>query len=301
MSFVPPSVDKIKEAFPEVTDLALFAQGGFKAVYSCFTQRNNEVFKLVGLPPAGLTDEEKAFRLECLGRIRRELELLGNCQRPEIVKLGSVQPRQESIEGIDYVGYTEELLHGPNLEDAIKKDSPPTEQECRRLMLALVIAIQELWGKFKAVHRDIKPGNIVKLAQPERPFVLLDLGIAFGVEGTALTVGASHRFPVATYRYFAPEMAKPDFRQNLDYRADLYAAALTVFEYSAQKHPLADKPEDIFQSVTRAISQTPILLKVPRPDFSNEFCEIIDQMLKKKPALRPGNLTRLREFLERDI
>jgi serine/threonine protein kinase len=166
-------------------------------------------------------------------------------------------------------------------------------------MLVLIIAIDELWGEFKTVHRDIKPGNVMKTSELERPFVLLDLGIAFGAEGTALTVGASHRPPVATYRYFAPEMAKPDFRQNLDYRADLYASALTVFEYAAKKHPLAQDRDDLFQSVTRAISQAPESLKVRRPDFSDEFCELVGQMLKKTPALRPGNLARIRQTLER--
>jgi serine/threonine protein kinase len=299
MSFTPPPPDAIATVFPEVKNLNLFAKGGFKAVFWCTTAGAEEVFKLVCLPAAGISDDEKAFRQECLGRIKRELDLLEKCGSTEIVKLASVKPRLETISGIDFIGYTEERLEGADLWKIIQaKGTLPNEQESRRLMLTLVVAIQELWGSLKTVHRDIKPCNIIKLSDPGRPFVLLDLGIAFGAESTALTVGASHRLPVATYRYFAPEMAKPDFRQNLDYRADLYASALTVFEFSTQKHPLAGDKDDIFQTVSRAVTQAPASLKSERSDYSDEFCQMIDQMLKKKPALRPSNLMRLREFLE---
>ena len=47
-------------------------------------------------------------------------------------------------------------------------------------------AIRELWGH-GYVHRDIKPKNVMKLKAPNREFVLLDLGIAFAVNETALT------------------------------------------------------------------------------------------------------------------
>jgi len=299
MSFSPPPIADLANAFPEVSDLNLFAKGGFKAVYHCKVSGGEEVFKLVCLPTEGPTDDEKAYRREYLGRVKRELELLGKCICPEIVKLASVQPREVTISGVDYIGYTEEWLNGPDLWKLIQAKGPkPPESEAKRLMLTLVKAIQELWGSFKIVHRDIKPCNIIKLSNPDRPFVVLDLGIAFGVESTSLTVGASHRLPLATYRYFAPEMAKPDFRQNLDYRADLYTSALTVFEYSAQKHPLARDQEDVIQTVTRAVNQAPPSLKAECADFSDEFCMMIDQMLKKKPALRPANLARLRTALE---
>jgi hypothetical protein len=35
-----------------------------------------------------------------------------------------------------------------------------------------------------------------------------------------------------------------------------------------------------------------------RPDLSLEFCQTIDQMLKKKPALRPANLAALIQRME---
>jgi serine/threonine protein kinase len=288
MPFSPPPDDKVEAAFPKVKNLQRFAGGGFKVVYRADTAAGPEVFKLVCLPTAGNSDEEKAdFRKESLGRIRREVELLAHCQRPELVKLGSVPPAHAVIDGVEYIGYTEEFLAGDTVGAIIKRGGQkPTEAEAKRLMLALLRAIEELWTQHKTIHRDIKPDNIIKIGMSDRPFVLLDLGIAFALFGTALTRDGMPCTP----RYMAPEMASPTFRRDADYRTDLYTAALTVFEFSAQAHPLAKTKDDLIQTVSRALRQPPRSLKKDRPDFSDSFCATIDQMLKKKPMLRPSDL-----------
>jgi serine/threonine protein kinase len=292
MPFAPPANDRILAAFPELTDLQWFAQGGFKAVYKATVAGVCEMFKLVCLPQLGTSDAEKlAYRKESLGRIRREVELLGKCSRPELVKLGTVAPKLVVIDASEYVGYTEEFLPGDNLATILGvRGDKPSEADARRLLLSLLRAIEELWGVHRTVHRDIKPANVVRLPDPTRPFVLLDLGIAYGLLETGLTYGGG---APCTPRYLAPEMARPDFRRDLDYRTDLYTAALTVFEYSAQIHPLARTQDDLIQTISRALTQPPRALKTERPDFSDSFCRLVDQMLKKKPQLRPSNLPAL--------
>jgi len=292
MAFTPPANDKIRAAFPTLVDIQEYARGGFKVVYTATVGTNCEMFKLVCLPAVGQSDEEKkAYRKESLGRIRREVELLGKCLRPELVKLGQVAPTLVAIDGAEYVGYSEEFLNGDNLGKLIRARGPkPPESEARRLLLSLLRAIEELWGKHRTIHRDIKPENVVKLPDPARPFVLLDLGIAYGLLETGLTRDGG---APCTPRYLAPEMARPDFRRNLDFRSDLYTAALTVFEYSAQMHPLAKTQDDLIQTISRALHQAPRRLRDERPDFSADLCDLIDQMLKKKPQLRPSDLAAL--------
>jgi hypothetical protein len=92
-------------------------------------------------------------------------------------------------------------------------------------------------------------------------------------------------------------MLRPGFRQTLDFRADLYSAALTVFEYSAQIHPLAKTHDDLVETLSRIATQAPRSLKKEHPDFSAGFCHLIDQALKKKPALRLANLRRILDQL----
>ena len=79
----------------------------------------------------------------------------------------------------------------------------------------------------------------MKLNRSDRSYVLLDLGIAFSIVDTPLTFDPSHRLPPGTYQYIAPEILQPNFRESLDFRSDVYAAALTVYEYAAGQHPLA--------------------------------------------------------------
>jgi serine/threonine protein kinase len=293
---MPPSGltnEDIIHAFPSLSRLQFLGSGGFKSVYLATIQGRQEVFKLINLPLEGTDDESRAYRREALARVKREIQILGECQAKEIVKLGTLTPTQAHIGQEDYMGYSEEYLPGEDLGKIIDaKGIKPTEAECKLLFKTLLVAIRTLWAK-KYVHRDIKPQNVVKLNQADRPFVLLDLGIAFGIFDTALTFNPANRLPPATYRYLAPEMTNIDFRQNLNYRSDLYSSALTVFEFAAQEHPLARSRDDLIQTISRAIRQAPRPMKERRPDFSEDFCASVDQMLKKSPSLRPANLDAL--------
>ena len=180
MAFVPPANDLIRAAFPDSLTLDVPRQGGFKAVYHAQTTRDLEAFKLLWLPAAGTTEQQLGIRRENLGRAQREVALLGRVTAPEVVRLGSIPAQIVPIGVEEYLGYSEEWLDGPNLMELSfgPRAAPlPPEPECRRLLRSLFRAIQAIW-QLGAVHRDIKPCNVIKLADANRPFVLLDLGIA---------------------------------------------------------------------------------------------------------------------------
>jgi serine/threonine-protein kinase len=202
-----------------------------------------------------------------------------------------------AIGGVDFVAYSEEFLEGSDLWKLLTSGTPkPSEQELRLLFATLLKAIRDVWA-LGYVHRDIKPKNVMKLNNPARQVVLLDFGIAYSVQETALTAHPSQRV-VATYRYLAPEMMTPTFRETIDYRTDLYTAAMTVYEYGAQRHPLAQDRDDMMRTISRALHQPATPLATNRPDLSPGFCQIVDQMLKKKPALRPANMNALIQRME---
>lgn len=291
MAFKAPSISAVSKAFPNVKDIKFLAAGGFKAVYDCKIDGVRQAFKLAFIPPVSdpNDDEEVAQQKEVQGRVTRELALLAKLTRPEIVKLGRMAPKSVTVEGSPFVAYSEEFLDGENLRKAFKKGgAKPSEAEVKTLFASLLRAIEEMWS-LKAVHRDIKPENIVKLNDPARPFVLLDLGIAFVIGETALTNAGFPR----TNRYMAPEMIQPNFRETLDYRSDLYTTALTVYEYAAQRHPIAGDPEQELITISRALRDIPSPLQGIRDDLPEAFCGVIDQLLKKRPALRPANLQAL--------
>lgn len=278
------------------SSLKEIAAGGFKRVYKAVLADGSgkEALKVVEIPDGRASEAHEKYREECINRVKREVRVLEHCEGPYLVKVAGLGFLTPKVEGVSYVIYAEEFLEGKNLWDLLRDKSreKPSEDELKTLLVCLLEAIQELWDS-KVIHRDIKPLNVMKLDDADRPFVLIDLGIAFSMQETALTFNALNREPMATYRYIAPERCDPRHRASLDFRCDLYSAALTIFEYAAGQHPIAHDSDDKMKTVTRAVMQAPKKLIEVRPDLDPQFCQMIDQMLKKNPALRPANLAGL--------
>lgn len=283
------SHQEVESICPGFNGIEEIGSGGFKTVYRAFTEGETEVIKVIAIPSADGSPDEDRYRDECLQRVRREVDILGQCATPFMVRLGKLPLQGHELNGSFYAIYSEEFLKGPDLRAQIRSQAVlPDENEAKLLANCLLRAIKELWSK-QYVHRDIKPANVIKLNDPERPFVLIDLGIAFGLQETGITVSGAP----CTLRYLAPEMANPNFRSSLDYRSDLYTTALTVFEFASGKHPIARDSDDQIHTISRALHDAPKFLQDERPTYSTEFCTLIDQLLKKKPALRPANLDHL--------
>lgn len=294
-----PTASEIASAIPEVTDATVVKSGGFKVVYRATINGRTEALKLVHIPSLAGIDDPKPFQDECLARVRREVQTLADCKDSGVVKLGNVAPRQVTILGESLIAYSEEFLGGSDLRAHIKQGWRPDESELRTLFITLLRAIKSLWElPARVIHRDIKPDNIIRLDDDSRPFVLLDLGIAFAVFDTALTVNPEQRLPVGTFPYLAPEMFQPNFRDTIDYRSDLYAAALTIYECATGRHPLAREGEYFVKTLTRILQDTPPPLQSVRTDLSPVLCEMVDGMLKKRPPLRPANLAMLIKKLQ---
>lgn len=302
MNFEPPKEEEIKAAFPQFQEVLFFNAGGFKSVYKVVKNGIPEAFKIVHIPEVSGVDPEvgKEIRKESLGRIAREIKILNNCKSPEIVKLGSIQPISVVLSGREYIAYSEEFLDGDSLRELIRQSLKPSEDDLRLLFLCLLKAIRELWS-FNYIHRDIKPDNVMKLNRKDRHYVVLDLGIAFSAVDTPLTFDASQRLPPGTYRYLAPEMLQPGFRDSIDFRSDLYTAAMTVYEYAAGLHPLAKNKDDLIATLSRIVRESPKSLGEYRSDLTPFLIGTVDQMLKKIPALRPSNINLLINQLEGKI
>jgi serine/threonine protein kinase len=178
------------------------------------------------------------------------------------------------------------LLLGKSLNECIQEKQHPEFAELATLATSLFNAISEL-SDLGIIQRDIKPANVMVTGDKSRPFVLLDLGIAFQRGGTLIT-RESISVPGTLY-YLAPEMLEANFRSNLDSRADIYTAALTVYEYATGINPFAVGHDSEFDTLYRIKKQPAPRLKESRADLPSVFCDILDQCLKKIPALRPGN------------
>src|SRR5439155_18542912 len=184
MALTDPTADPtlLTPHFPQFDQFEFMKKGGYKYVFKVRQKGDGyEVLKIINLPDVatGLSkeqqDEAKAIREQELGRARREVNILAECKSPFVVKLGSLGPNVSDVCGGECLSYSEELLPGENLIDAIKSGVKPTEAEVRSLMRCLLLAINSLWTERRVVHRDIKPGNVMKTGLKDRPYVLLGL------------------------------------------------------------------------------------------------------------------------------
>jgi len=277
---------------PEAAALEEIGEGGFKVVYRARIEDTVEAVKLALIPS---DDQDEEVRDENARRIRRELAILRDCVSPFLVKLGNIEPRECRIGNRDYVLYSEEYVPGESLRSMIGRGLRPPLRDLGRLGFCLLEAVRELAGR-NLIHRDIKPDNVIQTNREDRPFVLLDLGIAYHVGGTPLTRDTG-RIPGTLY-YIAPEMLDAGFRQNLDYRADLYTIGLTLYEFGSCVQPFARREDAQYTTLYRIKTQNPTPFRELRSDLPVDFCRLVDQLMKKLPALRPSNIAGLVRRME---
>ena len=287
-----PTIEQIVSVAPEASDLVEIGSGGFKVVYKATIDGQVEALKLAYIPS---DPNDPSLRDENIKRIHREISILAKCNNPYLVKLGSVEPRPCTIGNHDYVLYSEEMIEGDSLRELIANNYQSSCEEIKELGLCLLQVVHDLATQ-KIIHRDIKPANVIKTAEAERPYMLLDLGIAFQLGGTQLTQD-SLRIPGTLY-YIAPEMLDPGFRQNLDYRADLYTIGLTLYEFASGTNPFAHVSDPQFTTLYRIKTEKPKPLHELRTDLPRALCQLIDQLMKKVPALRPANIKSLIKRME---
>jgi len=287
-----PSVDDIKSAKPDIGNIDHVDTGGFKAVYKATVRGRIEALKVVYLPPQ---IEEDGMRDEIVARVKREIEALKRCDSECLVQLGTMELELMRIGSHDYLVYSEEFIEGESLRDQIQQGYRPNLAELIVLTRCLMKALSAIQA-IDYIHRDVKPGNIITTGNEERPFVLLDLGIAYKIHGTQIT--AKRGGPPGTILYMAPELFRPDYKNLLDIRSDIYSAGVTIFEFASGIHPLAKRGEDEHTTIYRIVTQPPIKLFGLRPDLPQTFCQIIDRCIKKMPALRYTSPSALLKSLE---
>jgi eukaryotic-like serine/threonine-protein kinase len=250
---IKPDINELKKILHNCEIIKEIGSGGFKVVFLIKIEDSEEALKVVYIP----SDPDDDDILESnKKRAYREIKILEQCISSHLVKLGSVSPFDQDVNGVKYIIYSEELINGKSIAELISKENKPDLSELKSLAGALLLSIKEL-KSLNVIHRDIKPGNIIR-TEDERKFVLLDLGLAFKSGGTNLTQD-TRNIPGTLY-YIAPEMLEPGFRENLDNRADLYTIGLTLYEYASGINPFKKKDDGEFNTMYKIKTENPTLL-----------------------------------------
>jgi len=134
-------------------------------------------------------------KVEDMGDIEREIEIMGKVNHPNIIKLFEVCNEAKKM------NLVMELVTGGELFDRIVARGNYSEKDASKVMVTLCDALAYL-HELKIVHRDLKPENIL-LATPaeDADIKIADFGLARMISGTQMMKTAC-----GTPGYVAPEV-----------------------------------------------------------------------------------------------
>jgi len=134
-------------------------------------------------------------KVEDMGDIEREVEIMGKVDHPNVIKLVEVfdEPKVMNL--------VMELVTGGELFDSIVARGSYTEKAAAEVMMTLCSALSYLHD-MKIVHRDLKPENILlKDTSPDASIKIADFGLARIISSTQMMKTAC-----GTPGYVAPEV-----------------------------------------------------------------------------------------------
>jgi type II secretory pathway predicted ATPase ExeA/predicted Ser/Thr protein kinase len=213
---------------------------------------------------------------------RQEAELASILSHPNIV------PIYEIGDAGEFLFFTMQLVDGKPLShrlDMARRHLLPSKrilplQETLSIIIGVLDALEYAHGQ-DVIHRDIKPANILIEDRTGRPIIT-----DFGVATRSCGPDAMSRSMAGTPIYMAPEQIRDGV---VDGRADIYAAAMILFEMLVPQLPIpeAGTPKELlglkWSLKDRFFQKRPSELN---PDIDKEMDEIVLKGLSFYPERR---------------
>jgi serine/threonine-protein kinase len=168
-----------------------------------------------------------------------------------------------------------ERLPGPSL-DARLAQGPMSDDEVRRLAADMLAGLGAAHQE-GTIHRDIKPGNLIRSAGGR--WKIGDFGVAKDLASTATLTMVG--VPVGTPAYLAPEQLAG---RPATPATDLWAAAVVLREALTGRRPF---PGDDPIEVAHAVQHVPLApMATVRPDVDPHIAAALDRALTADPGQR---------------
>ena len=281
----------IKTLIPEIKSAVQIGHGGQKVVFRAMYNGQPLALKFALLSDTFKPENDDID--ETVLRAQRETQIMQECTSPHMVKLGPLGLGTACIAGQNVLYFSEEFIDGQALKEVLRGEGPMQTDEVVRLGLQMCSAIADLWSLGK-IHRDIKPGNIMRRADGTG-YVLLDAGLAFDVAGESISAG----FLVGTMAYFSPEQFDYTSRRTMDFRSDIFSLGVTLYEAATGQHPFfspTTSTPHLFTRITKHNPAPPSSLNAAIPAALDK---VILRMMGKAPHLRYRRIEQLHEALAR--
>jgi serine/threonine-protein kinase len=203
---------------------------------------------------------------EWLERFRREVRAAGRCLHPNIVTVFEYGEE----DGAPYI--VMEYVQGRELRDYLKDRQPLPLANAVAIIVQVLQALDHAHAH-GVIHRDIKPGNVILLADGQ--VKVTDFGIArletvSGLTQVGMTVG--------TPGYMAPEQFRG---AEADRRADLYATGVVLFEVLTGSRPFAGRGAS--ELMYQVLNEPPRKATLLNPRLPPELDDVLAKALTKSP------------------
>jgi serine/threonine-protein kinase len=274
---------------------ALIGQGGMGAIYRAEQEPLGRVVALKTLLQTGAAKHDPQFQR----RFFLEASLCAKLTHPNIVVIHDYGRMEGLGDAPEAYFIAMEFLEGETLAKRLKRRGGGLD-----LSETLWIGIEIARGLREAhrngvIHRDLKPGNIMMVPDPEtgERLKILDFGLVKQLEGEDggedLTQQGSF---IGSPKYMSPEQVDG---QAVDHRTDLYSLGVILYQCLAGRAPFesTQSMQILLGHVSGAVP--PIREFNPEGRVPEEAEALIRRLLAKKPADRPATADELVKELRR--
>jgi serine/threonine protein kinase len=256
---------------------ARLGEGGMAIVYKAHHELLDEYHALKVIRP------ELARDPEFMSRFRNEAIMARKLNHPNAVRVYDLDIAED---GLPFIAM--ELVVGDTLTTLIQRTGP--------LPISLVLSIAahicdalDAAHKLGLIHRDIKPDNIVLIAQPQGPpkAKLLDFGICRLREEIAGSKGLTQTgMMIGTPEYMSPEQALGKRGGALDGRSDIYSLGIVMYRMLTGELPF--KAETTVEMILQHLRTAPVPPHRLKPSLAipESVSAIVMKALEKAPEKR---------------
>ena len=245
-------------------------RGGMATVFKAHDPTINRDVAIKFLHASLCADDE--YR----ARFLREARAAGGLSHPNIVVVHDVG----EIDGRPYMAM--ELIDGVSLAEELEKNKQMPIRDVVVMGMQLARALDYAHGR-GIVHRDIKPGNIMRLAGSQT-IKVTDFGIAHMDDRGDDTDAAQHTRigdVLGTPQYMSPEQANGD---KLDGRSDLFSTGIVMYQMLTGRRPF--RGDSLVAVATRIATEDPPPITKQRPEVPASLRRVVDRCLAKQPSNR---------------
>jgi serine/threonine protein kinase len=246
----------------------------------------------------------------------REAKILERISSEHVVQLVGAWGMSKAK---DCFWFVMEHLDGEDLRRILKREGPFTDLECIKVARSVLAALKPLHAD-GCIHRDIKPGNIMRCHPASSckstacgegssvVYKLIDFGVSVAIKedhgGEAastsfLTLDGHARPASGTLMYMSPEMFRDPAKAG--YATDIWSLGVTLFELATGGLPFPLREgrswlESIAEDLDAAAPDVMDRISADRrPTFDHNLARVIARALEKRAADRFGSADEMHE------